>query len=205
MRILFYILFIVLTFTSTLSAQSNKSAYKKWKKEISQKHKSLNTYYRSDRSPLKPEHKSKFKAHDFYTPDTSFKVVARLEKFDTKSIIQMPTTTSRLPEYRRFAVAHFTINGTACALELYEPAELKAGIPPYLFLPFKDETSGDETYGGGRYLDLPVPSGESIEIDFNKAYYPYCAYNEKYSCPLVPLVNQLSVPIKAGIRGIPAH
>jgi uncharacterized protein (DUF1684 family) len=70
----------------------------------------------------------------------------------------------------------------------------------YLFLPFSDVTSGDQSYLGGRYIDLKIPEGDLITIDFNKAYNPYCAYNSDYSCPLVPLENDLNVAIKAGVK-----
>jgi uncharacterized protein (DUF1684 family) len=70
----------------------------------------------------------------------------------------------------------------------------------YLFLPFADLTNGEETYGGGRYLDLTIPTGNTILLDFNKAYNPYCAYNPKYSCPLVPKQNRLDIPIIAGVK-----
>ena len=72
-----------------------------------------------------------------------------------------------------------------------------------MFLPFKDKTNGVETYGGGRYLDLTVPDGDSIVIDFNKAYNPYCHYNIEYSCPLVPRENKLLFSIKAGVKKYP--
>jgi uncharacterized protein (DUF1684 family) len=74
------------------------------------------------------------------------------------------------------------------------------GMEDYLFLPFLDETNGFETYGGGRYLDLRIPVGDTIEIDFNTAYNPFCAYNEKYSCPIVPRENYLQTRIEAGVK-----
>jgi uncharacterized protein (DUF1684 family) len=67
-------------------------------------------------------------------------------------------------------------------------------------VPFTDLTCGNESYGGGRYLDIDIPEGEEIIIDFNRCYNPYCAYNEKYSCPLTPAVNDLKVEIKAGVK-----
>jgi uncharacterized protein (DUF1684 family) len=69
-----------------------------------------------------------------------------------------------------------------------------------LFLPFLDNTNGDTTYGGGRYIDLRIPEGDTIEIDFNKAYNPYCAYNSRYSCPIVPRENYLDTNIEAGVK-----
>ena len=70
----------------------------------------------------------------------------------------------------------------------------------YLFLPFTDKTNGSETYTGGRYIDLSIPEGDTLEINFNKAYNPYCAYNPKYSCPIVPGVNALDTEVRAGVK-----
>ena len=74
------------------------------------------------------------------------------------------------------------------------------GFKDYLFLPFMDDTNGEQTYAGGRYIDLRIPEGNTLKIDFNKAYNPYCAYNEKYSCPIVPRENYLDVAVKAGVK-----
>jgi uncharacterized protein (DUF1684 family) len=69
-----------------------------------------------------------------------------------------------------------------------------------LFLPFLDNSNGGDSYGGGRYIDLRIPSDNELDIDFNTAYNPYCAYNEKYSCPIVPRVNYLDLEVRAGVK-----
>jgi uncharacterized protein (DUF1684 family) len=68
----------------------------------------------------------------------------------------------------------------------------------YLFIPFRDLTSGKESYGGGRYIDTEIPAGETLILDFNRAYNPYCAYSHRYSCPIPPEENTLKVEIRAG-------
>ncbi len=75
----------------------------------------------------------------------------------------------------------------------------------YLFLPFTDLTNGNGTYGGGRYIDLEIPKGDTMVIDFNKSYNPYCAYNGKYSCPIPPKENDLNIAIKAGVKNYSKH
>ena len=86
---------------------------------------------------------------------------------------------------------------TVCqSMELLE----EEGYESYLCLPFLDETNGSETYGGGRYIDLNIPEGDSLELDFNRAYNPYCVYNKKYSCPLVPRQNYLKTKVRAGVK-----
>ena len=115
---------------------------------------------------------------------------------------EMKTTTSRRPLYVKYGELHFEIDGISCQLNVYQNVEFskKPGYKNSLFLPFTDYTSGVESYGGGRYIDLEIQKGNNWTIDFNQAYNPYCAYNEKYSCPIVPEENDLKVEIKAGVK-----
>jgi len=101
-----------------------------------------------------------------------------------------------------YGIAKFMLNGKEYSLELYQNPELmqEDGYEDYLFLPYTDLTNGRQTYGGGRYLDLRIPEGNSIILDFNRSYNPYCAYNKKYSCPLVPSVNNLATEVLAGVK-----
>jgi uncharacterized protein (DUF1684 family) len=114
----------------------------------------------------------------------------------------MPTTTERKSQEVVYGIARFELHGQYFELEIYQNQELmlKEGYEDYLFLPFLDETNGNGTYSGGRYIDLSIPDGDTIIIDFNKAYNPYCAYNKKYSCPIVPRVNQLNTAVNAGVK-----
>lgn len=114
----------------------------------------------------------------------------------------MKTNTTRTPEYVKYGELHFDLQGRRFLLNIYQNIELikTEGYEDYLFLPFSDETNGVETYGGGRYIDAAIPEGDSLTIDFNKAYNPYCAYNEKYSCPIVPRQNYLNTRIEAGVK-----
>ena len=114
----------------------------------------------------------------------------------------MKTTGTRTPKYIKYGTLNFTIDGVALKLNVYRNIELSktAEYKDHLFLPFSDLTSGKESYIGGRYIDLKIPKGNTIAVDFNQAYNPYCAYNHKYSCPIVPLENDLNVEIKAGVK-----
>ena len=87
-------------------------------------------------------------------------------------------------------------------LSVYENLEYRdlEGYENYVFLPFLDKTNGDETYGGGRYLDLYLNDNDSTIVDFNKAYNPQCVYDENFSCPLVPRENYINVRIMAGVK-----
>lgn len=164
---------------------------------------SLNASFRDPEvSPLPDRFRKDFDGLDFFPPDTSFRVQARLERTPQALPFDMPTSTFETTQERVYGILSFQLKGTAYQLEVYQNPELmqQQGYEDYLFLPFSDRTNGAETYEGGRYIDLRIPEGNSILIDFNKAYNPYCAYNPSYSCPIVPRVNHLAVEIRAGVK-----
>lgn len=155
-----------------------------------------------DVSPLKERDRRDFEGLDFFLADTSYRVQARLEITPETLPFLMPTTTSRKSRERVYGIAHFTIGPEKFELEIYQNLELldEEGYEDYLFLPFTDNTNGKSTYSGGRYIDLEIPENNMLTIDFNRAYNPYCVYNEKYSCPIVPSVNHLDTEILAGMK-----
>jgi len=136
---------------------------------------------------------------DYFEFDSTYQIEATFIKKKGRKF-KMPTSTDRLPVYRRFGIVQFTINDTVYELEVYQNMELrkKKEYKDYLFIPFRDKTSRIETYGGGRYLDVRIPEGNTLLIDFNLAYNPYCAYSYRYSCPIPPEVNTLDIRIPAG-------
>lgn len=165
----------------------------------------LNTQYADvEESPLTAEDLKTFKALEFFEIDKNFSIEAVFELTPDTPIFEMQTTTDRLPLYRKYGIAHFIINGKNLELSIYQNPKLMTSLEyeSYLFLPFNDTTNGNGTYGGGRYIELEIPSEDSktIVIDFNKAYNPYCAYNPKYSCPIPPAENNLPVAIPVGVK-----
>ena len=134
-------------------------------------------------------------------------VKAKFERTPDETPFEMKTTTDRLPVYVKYGVVTFTLKGNEYHLNLYQNQDLikKEGYEDYLFMPFLDDTNGEESYGGGRYIDLGFPDGNEMVIDFNKAYNPYCAYNEKYSCPVVPRENYLDLRVEAGVKAFKKH
>lgn len=159
-------------------------------------------YADKEKSPLMKEDLKTFKSLDFYPINEKFIVEAKFIRTKKEKVFKMKTSTSRLPEYKKYGELHFTIDGVDCKLNVYQNIGLnkKPGFDDYLFLPFSDLTNGKETYIGGRYVDLRIQKGTTWKIDFNKAYNPYCAYNYEYSCPIVPLENDLNVAILAGVK-----
>ena len=156
---------------------------------------------------LTPEDFRTFKELDFYPIDEKYIVNARFVRTPDEKPFLMPTTTARTPEYVKYGEAHFSIDEKEFVLSLFKNTQPynEPGYEEYLFLPFTDLTSGDGSYGGGRYLDQRIPEGDTFVIDFNKAYNPYCAYNPKYSCPIPPKENDLLNRIEAGVKNFGKH
>lgn len=156
---------------------------------------------------LTPEDFRTFKELDFYPIDEKYIVNARFVRTPDEKPFLMPTTTTRTPEYVKYGEAHFSIDKKEFVLSLFKNTQPynEPGYEDYLFLPFTDLTSGDGSYGGGRYLDQRIPEGDTFVIDFNKAYNPYCAYNPKYSCPIPPKENDLLIRIEAGVKNFGKH
>lgn len=156
---------------------------------------------------LTDEERDHFQGLDYFKVDSALRIKADFEYSKGKKF-KMPTSTDRTPIYRRYGYVYFKWKSELCTLTVYQNAELskKAEFKDYLFIPFRDGTSGEETYGGGRYLDLRLPKEDgkiqskpaTMILDFNQAYNPYCAYSIRYSCPVPPEENTLKVNIVAG-------
>jgi len=154
------------------------------------------------KSPLVEEDIIHFKKLDFYPTDSNYKITAKLKVTPGEFPFPMKTTTSRKPMYIKYGEVTFEFKGTTYKLNVYQNLDLikKVEYSDELFLPFTDLTNGFDTYGGGRFMDLKIPEGDTIIIDFNKCYNPYCAYNHKYSCPIPPEDNHLEIEVKAGVK-----
>ena len=194
MRFVVFVLF--LGSFSVLLGQENLITSRDFQEEMNLKFKN------DESSPLKANHRKTFKALEFFPIDTTYIVTAQFVRTPDEIPFYMPTTTERLPEYVKYGELYFNLKGKDLKLNIYQNKELilQKEYEDYLFLPFTDLTNGVTTYGGGRYLDLRVPEGNLIEINFNQAYNPYCAYNEKYSCPIPPPENDLYIEIEVGVK-----
>lgn len=184
-------------FLSDAFGQAYRDSIRAWQLEMNAQ------FADSAASPLTEADRQQFEGLAFYEIDSAFSDSARLELSPRSEPFVMATTTGRKAHYRQYALAHFQIKGDSLVLPVYENLRLKGqpGYEDYLFLPFTDATNGAETYGGGRYLNLrKPPEGQLLLIDFNKAYNPYCAYNERYSCPIPPAENRVEIAIEAGVK-----
>ncbi|MBN1626063.1 MAG: DUF1684 domain-containing protein [Deltaproteobacteria bacterium] len=149
-------------------------------------------------SPIPFEERRNFQCLDYYPPDPKSRFELNINEHSDKKRIHIEDTGGNLRNMIRWGEFRFQIGDAQCTLQAYksDPHEDK------LFIPFKDATSGNETYGAGRYLDLDyrkdhTPEGKWI-LDLNKAYNPWCAYSKNYVCPFVPPENWLKVPVHAG-------
>ena len=165
------------------------------KQERQEKDRSFRT---SSTSPLAgQEAQASFTSLQYYEPDISYKLEARYQPIANPDTVFLNMTKGESEAYLRFARASFELEGQPQELVLFRRIGEKENE---LFVPFTDKTNGFETYGGGRYLDVPLPESgsSSITLDFNRAYNPFCAYNDEYACPVPPADNRLRVSVPAG-------
>ena len=160
-------------------------------------------------SPLTEKDLKTFKSLDFFPINEKYNVEATIELTPNEPVFEMKTTSDRLPLYKKYGIATFQIDGKKFQLNLFQNQQL-LDSPEYgslLFVPFYDQTNSNTTYGGGRYLDIEIPKKgkTTIMLDFNKAYNPYCAYNESFSCPIPPKENSLQISIEAGVKKFKLH
>ena len=189
------IILFLFCFTSTY-AQKDVAAAEKFQSELNK------SYADSLKSPLMKDDLKQFKGLDFYPIDEKYIVEAIFIRTKKEKSFKMKTTTSRTPIYKKYGELHFSIDGKELKLNVYQNVDLKKkpGYDDYLFLPFSDLTCGKDSYIGGRYIDMRIPNSEKVIVDFNQAYNPYCAYNYEYSCPIVPLENDLDIEILSGVK-----
>ena len=192
----------------TLTAQQTTKEYQT---EISRHREHYKQeFLENSRSPLTAQDTALL---DFYTPNPTWRITARFERTADAKPFDMPTYSGQTRKYVRYGIAHFEVDGQALQLSLYQNLTIihKEEYKDYLFLPFKDHSNGDQTYGGGRYLDFKTGdvTGEgTILLDFNKAYNPWCAYSDGYNCPIPPAENHLEMAVAAGeknFRGEKKH
>lgn len=165
---------------------------------IATERKEKTDFLKNDKSSPFATLTEEFKEPNYFKPDFNYRVNAKLTPIQNKNVIVLATSDGKEQKYLEYAHATFNLDGVDCRLLILEVMEMGPQRGK-LFLAFADNTSGKETYGGGRYLDIKkVPAATSIVLDFNKAYNPYCAYNDSYSCPFPPSENVLKVAIRAG-------
>ena len=158
-------------------------------------------------SPIPPAIRPRFQGLEYFLPDPKYRIPLRITRLPTPEPVTLATSKGIPRPMLRYGYFDFEIDGVRQRLYAYTAAPQPGHHHEHesLFVPFRDATSGKETYGAARYLDLEEgPSGEVV-LDFSLAYNPYCAYSDDYVCPFPPRENWLSLPIRAGERTFPLH
>ena len=150
-------------------------------------------FKRGFQSPLTAQQKKDFHGLDYFPENPDLRFVLPLERYPDPARVEMQTSTGDVQNYFRVGQIKFQVKGEEAALQVYESVD-RQGM---YFLPFVDGTAPAESYGAGRYLE-PEEDGDNLVVDFNLAYNPYCAYNDRWSCPFPPAENRLAVRIEAG-------
>ena len=172
---------------------------KRYNNDLTPFQREINDFFKdASVSPLKKRDLKNFRGLDFFTYDSTYLVTAKLTKTPKEKPFMMLTTTDMVVEYIKYGTVSFELLNNLYSLDIYKNLE-DPNERDNLFLPFLDDTNGNESYGGGRYINLDIPQGDNLIIDFNSAFNPYCVYDEKYSCPIVPRENYLPLEIKAGV------
>ena len=172
---------------------------KRYNNDLTPFQREINDFFKdASVSPLKKRDLKKFRGLDFFTYDSTYLVTAKLTKTPKEKPFMMLTTTDMVVEYIKYGTVSFELLNNQYSLDIYKNLE-DPNERDNLFLPFLDDTNGNDSYGGGRYINLSIPQGDNLIIDFNSAFNPYCVYDEKYSCPIVPRENYLPLEIKAGV------
>ena len=154
-------------------------------------------------SPLVPKARSEFHGLSYYPIDPNLRFSVPLRRHQTPAQVRLGTNTGEIRTALRYGYFDFKVQNRDCRLQVYRLEDNPEGGGPSLFIPFRDATSGQETYGAGRYIDLRENTSGIYDLDFNRAYNPFCAYNNEFSCPVPPAENTLNVPIRAGEKKFP--
>lgn len=159
----------------------------------------VKAYFNGDDSPLTPEFKKTFKGVDYFPVDERYRLLADFIPVHGGTIFIMPSTGGVDEKYQTVGYVQFQLDTFSAKLEIYAPlTNSRGGEAGKYFLPFYDATNGDETYSGGRYLDVYIDKSGKAIVDFNFASQPLCRYNQAYSCVIPPKSNTIAIPIRAG-------
>ena len=180
-----------------LSAAACAGPPRTYTEEIAARRAAIDTFMRtSSESPVPPEKRAEILPLPYYPIDEQYRVPAALKVVGSSQIIELSLSTGQKRQMRRIGMLAFTLKGEPLSLTAF--ADVDDVQLRRLFLPFGDLTSGTETYQGGRYLDLDRSASGVYDLDFNRAYHPYCVFDARYECPIPPPENRMKVAIRAG-------
>ncbi len=166
-----------------------------WRTELEAWRAGKDIFFHTANGPLTPAQQVAFTGLRYFPPDVAWKLAGYLENAAVVDTVRFVTSKRTLEAYLRVGQVRFDRRRRHLALTLY-----RSTTDATYFLPFTDTTTGHETYGAGRYLDVDVAADGAVALDFNRAYSPYCAYNDGWVCPVAPEENHLAVAVEAGER-----
>lgn len=196
-------IFSFLALAVLLNAQG-RQAYAREIKEHRKHYKE--EFLKEERSPLDKKGVKKLR---FFSPDETYRVTCSFERTPEAEPFDMATYSGITKPYVQYGTATCPLRGKTIEIAIYQSLRLQQ-LPmyrDYLFIPFKDLTNGESTYGGGRYMDIRISDIQDgqVALDFNKAYNPYCAYSDGYNCPVPPVENHLEMAVEAGEKDFGGH
>jgi len=197
------LLFLVLLVTGSVFGQ-DKEVIKEIKKHQDKLNKQFET---KGESPLTENDRKHFKGLEFFNIDLDYRVTAKFTRTPNEEFFAAGTSSGKTKFLLKYGVLNFSVKGKKIELAVYQSQRLLENpiYKDYLFLPFNDLSNGDVTYGGGRFIDLTIPTGNTIIVDFNKAYNPYCAYSDGWNCTIPPVENGVDIEIIAGVKKYNKH
>lgn len=199
MRYIFFLVIISIALIASCQIESQNAYVRAVEKERFTKD---SLFKFSGQSPIPPQYQRQFMSLNYYEPDETYKVNAKLQRFEDAKLVTLRNNFNSNEDYYKIGKVFFNLKGQDYALTLLKSARLMDDPETrnIYFLPFTDKTNGKETYQTGRYIDIIIEDDrqKQLVIDFNKAYNPYCAYSKGYTCPLPPPENSMPIKIEAG-------
>jgi len=193
------LILIIIVFIMIYSFMGTEISEKDYIETIQSSRVETQEYMKNDPdSPFNKKGEVKFNGLKYFEVDSKYKVKANIERLTSPEPTDIQMTNGETEKYFKYAIATFTLDGQLQNLLLLKSE--KYWDEDMLFLPFYDATSANESYGGGRFLNLEYTDQDILEIDFNLAYNPYCAYTDTYRCPIPPSENNITVEVRAGER-----
>jgi uncharacterized protein (DUF1684 family) len=166
-----------------------------WRSQYEQHKQQWHAEFQGENSPLPENKRAGSEEPRFYPYAPEWRLVGDLQRLAVQKFDRMPATRGKTQDYLEYGRIPVAANGDTVTLMVYRPLD----HPEQFFIPFRDATSGDETYGGGRFAHLDSINVHHWSLDFNKAYNPYCAYDSTWICPIPPPENTLPFPVRAGM------
>ena len=202
-KLLLSVIFVLFASTALALEGEDQLNLKLEEKRVLEWRKERDTFFKThQRSPLSPKEKRSFKGLKYYPFDLKYVFSGQIERYifhinNPKYYATFLTNKGTNKRYIRYGKFHFKLNGMEYSIEIH-----KSILSDNLFIPFKDKTNGKESYEGGRYIDAEILPGYKMVLDFNMAYHPSCAYNDKFICVLPPRENMLDLEIRAGEKNL---